>query len=374
MKKLLSFAIALMMGGMVFAQDATWETFNNPQGWFIASTDTVFSGNDTIINGWNYGQPFDGSANYTMISRMSFGQSSLDAHFLYSPIFKISSNDTANGRIEFTVLCAPIEVSEGVTATMAQFSYALVEVGNNNRIIFLGDPNGNSVKDANGAKTITIRFNDQVIKDSNATFAAEGSDYRFMLVHTGTRVLGSIDSNTSAFAALIMDDFIIRKRADAFVVKFDAGEGTGTMADMVTTEGGNLTAPTCTFTAPTGKEFTCWYAYEYIEDSLYEYCIPAGDPVEAISNDMVWTAVYAETEGIENAAMSTLSIYPNPAKDMVNVNGVSVNTLEVIDMAGRVVMKNEGKNAININKLSNGVYTLRINAAEGMAVRKIVKK
>ena len=356
-----------MMGGMVFAQDATWETFNNPQGWVPGLADQY------ELN-WEYGQPFAGSENYTMISRMAFGQPLSDAHFLYSPIFKISSNDTANGRIEFTVLCAPIEVSAGVTATLAQYSYALVEVGNDNRIIFLGDPNGNSVKDANGAKTITIRLNDQVIKDSNATFAAAGSDYRFMLVHTGTRVLGSIDSNTSALAALIMDDFIIRKRADAFVVKFDAGDGTGTMADMVTTAGGNLTAPTCTFTAPTGKEFTCWYAYEYIEDSLYEYCIPAGEPVEAISSDMVWTAVYAETEGIESAAMSTLSIYPNPAKDMVNVNGVSVNTLEVIDMAGRVVMKNEGKNAININKLSNGVYTLRINAAEGMAVRKIVKK
>ncbi len=367
MKKILSFALALMLGGAMFAQDATWETFNNPQGWTIGQ-------NDSYGLNWQYGQPFEGNDNYTMISRMAFGQMLSDAHYLTSPTIKISSNDTATGRIEFTVMCVPIETTPEVTATLANFSYALVEVGNDNRIIWLGDANGSSVKDANGAKTVTVRFNDKALVDSNATFTAAGSDYKFMLIHTGTRVLGSINDTTYALAALLMDDFIVRKRADAFVVKFDAGEGTGTMGDMVTTAGGNLTAPACTFTAPTGKEFTCWYAYEYIEDSLAEYCIPANETVEAISGDMFWTAVYAETEGIETAAMSALNVYPNPAHNMVRVNGVSVNSLEVLDMAGRLVMKNEGMNTINISNLSNGVYTLRINAAEGIAARKIVKK
>lgn len=46
--------------------------------------------------------------------------------------------------------------------------------------------------------------------------------------------------------------------AAEYTVSFSAGEGSGTMAPVKVGEGGSIVEPTCTFTAPTGKEFDKW--------------------------------------------------------------------------------------------------------------------
>lgn len=371
MKKILSFALALMLSGAMFAQingDAYWQNFSGDMtGWApgVGTTEGV----NWVVD--------PSMQNQGAVSVLPLG--TFEKHYLYSPTFTIAAADTTSGYVEMMLYC--MRADDSVNANhSAGFMIAIVELNATgtepvSSYILTGvNPQSVSTREGFNYKTIRFNFNQAEFRDS-LDLANGSKKIQICIVHTGSYATNvSLDSNSVVASALVVDDFVIRKRADAFVVKFDAGDGTGTMGDMVTTAGGNLTAPACTFTAPTGKEFTCWYAYEYIEDSLYEYCIPAGDPVEGIAEDMVWTAVYAETEGIETAAMSALNVYPNPAHNMVRVNGVSVNSLEVLDMAGRLVMKNEGMNTINISNLSNGVYTLRINAAEGIAARKIVKK
>ncbi len=69
-----------------------------------------------------------------------------------------------------------------------------------------------------------------------------------------------------------------------FVIHFDPGEGTGEMADMVTTET-SISMPYCTFAAPQGKRFKAWsdgYGNSIEEDenvgissAAYEYTITA---------------------------------------------------------------------------------------------------
>ncbi len=46
--------------------------------------------------------------------------------------------------------------------------------------------------------------------------------------------------------------------ANEYTVSFSAGEGSGTMDPVKVGEGGKISEPTCTFTAPTGKEFDKW--------------------------------------------------------------------------------------------------------------------
>ncbi len=46
--------------------------------------------------------------------------------------------------------------------------------------------------------------------------------------------------------------------ASEYIVSFAAGEGSGTMDPVKVGEGGKISEPTCTFTAPTGKEFDKW--------------------------------------------------------------------------------------------------------------------
>ena len=72
-------------------------------------------------------------------------------------------------------------------------------------------------------------------------------------------------------------------------------------------------------------------------------------------------------------AGNTLSIYPNPATNIVYVNTTSLTgTIQITDMAGHVLLTNlkTGSNtAINISKLPRGTYICKIGSTQIMFVR-----
>lgn len=78
----------------------------------------------------------------------------------------------------------------------------------------------------------------------------------------------------------------------------------------------------------------------------------------------------------ENYISTALAIYPNPAKDVLNItlpDGYGAITTTVYDMAGRNVLTASGK-AINISALNNGVYMANISIDGVTVTRKIVKE
>jgi hypothetical protein len=98
------------------------------------------------------------------------------------------------------------------------------------------------------------------------------------------------------------------------------------------------------------------------------------------------TAVlFSNTIGINESAIesSTLNIFPNPAKDNLNISfelkSKSSVKIEVLDMTGRLVIsadygvKNAGVYAekINIDGLGSGMYLLNIRTGNGLAAKKV---
>ena len=74
----------------------------------------------------------------------------------------------------------------------------------------------------------------------------------------------------------------------------------------------------------------------------------------------------------ENEAVK-FDLYPNPANDVVRINAEKAAMVEIMDMAGRMVMSVnvvEGENAINVADLNEGVYFVRMNGS----VVKFVKR
>ena len=74
----------------------------------------------------------------------------------------------------------------------------------------------------------------------------------------------------------------------------------------------------------------------------------------------------------ENEAVS-FNLYPNPANNSINVVAENAAEMQIMDMAGRMVMTVnavEGVNTINVADLESGVYFVRMNGA----VVKFVKK
>jgi len=95
-----------------------------------------------------------------------------------------------------------------------------------------------------------------------------------------------------------------------------------------------------------------------------------------VSNSGVVTAI--NTESDFNSNNSRISVYPNPVKESLNINlGNSVEgytTIQVIDLQGRVVIKNnsnfnksiDGLNyPLNVNSLNPGMYILSITSKNG---------
>jgi Secretion system C-terminal sorting domain len=83
--------------------------------------------------------------------------------------------------------------------------------------------------------------------------------------------------------------------------------------------------------------------------------------------------------GIEEKSIDGLSIYPNPANDVLNIS--STNTLNKVTMynaLGTVVYTNANANTnglqIDISSFKNGVYILNLEDARGTVTKKIIKK
>ena len=70
---------------------------------------------------------------------------------------------------------------------------------------------------------------------------------------------------------------------------------------------------------------------------------------------------------------SSISIYPNPASEFINVKtSAQINRIELFDITGKKVLATTQKENIKINHLPIGVYLLKVYSARGSFTKKVV--
>lgn len=69
-----------------------------------------------------------------------------------------------------------------------------------------------------------------------------------------------------------------------------------------------------------------------------------------------------------------ISIYPNPATDVVFVNAADVKSVQVYSLTGALVAQSDGENSVNVEHLAKGSYVVRIASANGVATVKLIKE
>lgn len=79
---------------------------------------------------------------------------------------------------------------------------------------------------------------------------------------------------------------------------------------------------------------------------------------------------------IEHPKLASISIFPNPAKDRINiVSNEIIRIAEITNLQGNVLI-HEDINAkdfqINISSLESGIYILRLENNKGTSLKKIV--
>lgn len=460
MKKLLSLTLALMLGMAAFAQitqDAYWEMFNDANwqsnGWqteewtlstgadpsvyigapggftgtsWIVSPYMTFNSADELAGGSFsfYVQTADlgndaATAVYTVdvilgqnkigISGQGITLASADGWTEQSLSYSIILNAINNGGLPGVQLSYPLQVAVQVTLTSMDYDGALVvddfkmRKRENAYFIRYFDYEENymsyDVCPADG-NYIASAYNGQLPTGKGFAYWGVYSDqgqFLNMALIAGDGISG-VDQDLILFAEL----------GDLFKIHFNANGGQGTMADFNATSNTYNVLPVCTFTRQ-GYTFSCWNTAAdgtgemYANEGEYLQEVAQGNAPQDVTLYAIWTEGQGGGQGeggqgggqgegggqgggqgeggqgggtsaIDGVSMANISIYPNPTKNMIRVNGASINSLEVMDLTGRKVLRNEGVNTIDLSGLNNGVYMLRINANEGTAIRKIVKK
>ncbi|HSI91364.1 MAG TPA: T9SS type A sorting domain-containing protein, partial [Adhaeribacter sp.] len=112
---------------------------------------------------------------------------------------------------------------------------------------------------------------------------------------------------------------------------------------------------------------------------IYEYTLAIVDAVSGVVlGDTVVESVTIMVNGIkEDALARTISLYPNPASDMLNINLGTIAKAEVtvMDLTGKQVAEAKavaGAASLNVANLKAGSYLLRVKTAEGIAHKRFV--
>ena len=71
-----------------------------------------------------------------------------------------------------------------------------------------------------------------------------------------------------------------------------------------------------------------------------------------------------------NNLSSGLSIYPNPVKDRLTIDG-DYSTVDIFDIFGKLVISTEKTKSIDVSTLANGVYTLYVVTEKGIYTEKV---
>ena len=77
----------------------------------------------------------------------------------------------------------------------------------------------------------------------------------------------------------------------------------------------------------------------------------------------VWT-------GIDNQEMTSISVYPSPAKDKLYVEG-EYDYLRIIDLLGKEILYSRYAESIDVSSLNNGLYLLEIISSDRRYAQKI---
>ena len=92
-----------------------------------------------------------------------------------------------------------------------------------------------------------------------------------------------------------------------------------------------------------------------------------------------FTTAASDPLGVEELTINTLSVSPNPVKDMITINSpVGFDSVEVFNQLGQLVLKSNAEllnnNRLDLSALNPGMYMLQIKAENKSKTVKIIKE
>jgi len=199
-------------------------------------------------------------------------------------------------------------------------------------------------------------------------------------------VLGEVDGNTIKFTVrngsnVIVENegFTLTTPTEEYPVTFNTVNGNGTLTATVdgtaiATGSQVQKGKNVVFTAVPNEGF------KVKEWKLNGVAVNEPNVTYTLSNLTGIATVTGEFEiasGVENSFAANIQIYPNPFTDALNITGAENSVLQVMDIAGVKVYKQEiraNNEVIHLKTLSPGVYFFHIEKDKQVKIVKIVKE
>ena len=81
-----------------------------------------------------------------------------------------------------------------------------------------------------------------------------------------------------------------------------------------------------------------------------------------------------KSTGIDEIKLASLyTVYPNPTRSTIYVNGGEVNGIEIFSVSGRRLLKTN-QQQLNLVQLPKGIYMAQIYTNKGVFIKKIIKE
>lgn len=93
-------------------------------------------------------------------------------------------------------------------------------------------------------------------------------------------------------------------------------------------------------------------------------------------DSVAFTIVGTEALSVEEYSVNKVSISPNPTQDFININfqqPISEFSTELYDVTGKLVLKSNNVQRLDISNLVSGIYVLKISTYKGTVSKRIIK-
>jgi hypothetical protein len=172
------------------------------------------------------------------------------------------------------------------------------------------------------------------------------------------------EGGTSHYSIYVLTPEILEGIADLAAFKAYI---TGATADLAGTIKDGSEVVNVNLSAFAGKEISVVFRHHAHEGYAYFFF-----------DDVTFTT--GGTAGVNENLLASLSVFPNPATDVINVTNaenILVNGITVTDLNGRTVKtaKFDGvaNASISISDLASGIYMMTVSSDKGSMTKKIVK-
>ncbi|MBQ3734888.1 MAG: fibronectin type III domain-containing protein [Bacteroidales bacterium] len=275
------------------------------------------------------------------------------------------------------------------------------------------DPTVTTLAASSIAQT-TATLNASITNPDNVTITAKGFEWKATTGGTYTQIAGTGTGNT--FTADLTNLTPNTSYTFKAFITFDGTTVEGSELTF-TTENGDTPPEPCdvptglTVSAVTDESITVtWDADANVNSWNIQYSAAGGTLSSATSNTnsytinglqpettysiqvqancgdgnlSAWSSAVTgtTTTGIDSWLANSVNLYPNPAKEVVNVQctmyNVQIEAVEVYDVYGKLIntaIVTENPTRINVSGLANGMYFVRVTTEEGMVTKTFVKK